>query len=91
MLATFEPGADGSGRLLPPSIRTVLSAMIKEGTPGGPIGPELDTLYRRCQETNELGRAIAEPPKQTDTYLLLWRKPEEWGTEIYDWVSPYYM
>ena len=33
------------------------------------------------------GRAVAEPPKQTDTFLIYWRKPEEWGSEIYDWVG----
>ncbi|EKD02948.1 hypothetical protein A1Q2_02779 [Trichosporon asahii var. asahii CBS 8904] len=33
------------------------------------------------------GNAAADPPKQTTTYLLYWRKPEEWGQLIYDWVS----
>lgn len=33
------------------------------------------------------GSAAADPPKQTTTYLLYWRKPEEWGQLIYDWVS----
>lgn len=32
------------------------------------------------------GSAAADPPKQTTTYLLYWRKPEEWGQLIYDWV-----
>lgn len=32
------------------------------------------------------GNAAADPPKQTTTYLLYWRKPEEWGQLIYDWV-----
>lgn len=30
---------------------------------------------------------MAEPPKQASTYLLYWRKPEEWGTIIYDWIT----
>lgn len=33
------------------------------------------------------GHAAADPPKSTSTYLLYWRKPEEWGQLIYDWVS----
>jgi hypothetical protein len=30
------------------------------------------------------GLASPEPPKQKTTYLLYWRKPEEWGQLIYD-------
>lgn len=33
------------------------------------------------------GHAAADPPKSTSTYLLYWRKPEDWGQLIYDWVS----
>jgi len=32
------------------------------------------------------GQAVAEPPKQNSTFLLYWRKPEDWGGLIYDWV-----
>lgn len=32
------------------------------------------------------GSAAPDPPKQATTYLLYWRKPEEWGQLIYDWV-----
>ncbi|KAL1413447.1 hypothetical protein Q8F55_001214 [Vanrija albida] len=35
-----------------------------------------------------IGRhASPEPPKQASSYLIFWRKPEEWGQIIYDWVS----
>jgi hypothetical protein len=37
-------------------------------------------------ELRETGQAIAEPPKQTSRYLIYWRKPEEWGTMIHNWV-----
>ncbi|TXT15685.1 hypothetical protein VHUM_00188 [Vanrija humicola] len=33
------------------------------------------------------GHAAPEPPKQAATYLIFWRKPEEWGQMMYDWVS----
>ncbi|WOO77150.1 Vacuolar protein-sorting-associated protein 25 [Vanrija pseudolonga] len=33
------------------------------------------------------GHAAPEPPRQAATYLIFWRKPEEWGQIIYDWVS----
>ncbi|ORY20836.1 ESCRT-II complex subunit-domain-containing protein [Naematelia encephala] len=33
------------------------------------------------------GQAVPEPAKQTSTYLLYWRRPEEWGNLIYDWIS----
>ena len=41
------------------------------------------------QELVKLGQAAPDPPKQsaTPTFLLYWRKPEEWGQIIYDWVS----
>ncbi|KAK1921761.1 ESCRT-II complex subunit-domain-containing protein [Papiliotrema laurentii] len=32
------------------------------------------------------GRAAPDPPKQADTYLIYWKKPDEWGNVIYDWV-----
>lgn len=33
------------------------------------------------------GHAAPEPPRQLATYLIFWRKPEEWGQIIYDWVG----
>jgi len=33
------------------------------------------------------GQAAPDPPKQTSSYLLYWRKPDEWGSLIYDWVA----
>lgn len=35
----------------------------------------------------EAGDAAVDPPKQSANYLIYWRKPEEWATIIYDWVS----
>lgn len=32
------------------------------------------------------GRAAPDPPKQSDSYFIYWKKPEEWGAEVYDWV-----
>jgi hypothetical protein len=36
--------------------------------------------------TQPAGHAAPDPPKQGTTFLLYWRKPEEWGTLIYNWV-----
>jgi len=33
------------------------------------------------------GSAFYEPLKQTRIITLCWKKPEEWATVIYDWVS----
>ncbi|ORX34044.1 ESCRT-II complex subunit-domain-containing protein [Kockovaella imperatae] len=51
-------------KLLPGSMRTLLSHMAQEG------------------------HAALDPPKQSPptTYLIYWRKPDEWGQMIYDWV-----
>ncbi|KAG7527693.1 hypothetical protein FFLO_06680 [Filobasidium floriforme] len=49
-------------RLLPTSIRQLVSSMEKEGL----LSPD--------------------PPRQPNTFLIYWRKPEEWGSMIYDWV-----
>ncbi|KAL7419202.1 hypothetical protein Q5752_006039 [Cryptotrichosporon argae] len=38
-------------------------------------------------EMTKSSQASPEPAKQTATYLLYWRKPDEWGQLIYDWVD----
>jgi ESCRT-II complex subunit VPS25 len=35
----------------------------------------------------EAGLLSPDPPRQPNTFLIYWRKPEEWGSMIYDWVS----
>lgn len=35
----------------------------------------------------EAGLLSPDPPRQPNTFLVYWRKPEEWGSMIYDWVS----
>ncbi|RSH82569.1 uncharacterized protein EHS24_007551 [Apiotrichum porosum] len=48
------------------------------------LAPALkEVLAHMVQE----GTASPEPPKQASSYLIFWRKPEEWGQIIYDWVS----
>jgi ESCRT-II complex subunit VPS25 len=59
-------------------MKQLLTHMVKEGTP---------SITHRRRSTKPAGQAIAEPPKQTSRYLLYWRKPEEWGTLIYDWIT----
>ncbi|RXK39211.1 hypothetical protein M231_03568 [Tremella mesenterica] len=44
----------------------------------------LKTLMLHMTERNQ---AAPDPPKQTSVYLLYWRKPDEWGGIIYDWIT----
>jgi hypothetical protein len=31
-------------------------------------------------------QAVYDPPKQTRSILLYWRRPEEWAEALYEWV-----
>jgi ESCRT-II complex subunit VPS25 len=31
--------------------------------------------------------AVYEPPRQTQTVMLYWRRPEDWGEVLFEWVS----
>jgi hypothetical protein len=60
--------------------------MEKEGMPDRLV---VSCCIRIDESASHLckGHLSPEPPKQTSTYLIYWKKPEEWGSIIYDWVS----
>jgi hypothetical protein len=86
------------GKLLPPAMKQLFQQMVKEGklrrvpakshsSPDVPASPQqAKASVDAIRAALTPGNAIAEPPKQTSSYLLYWRKPEEWGTLIHDWV-----
>lgn len=76
-----------TGRLLPTSIRQLVTSMEKEGESRRPFPyVSFTDLWNRWRPF-EVGLLSPDPPRQPNTFLIYWRKPEEWGSMIYDWVS----
>jgi ESCRT-II complex subunit VPS25 len=50
---------------------------------GNLTGQHLGALLEALVGAQE---AAYEPPKQTSTVLLYWRKPEEWAETLHKWV-----
>lgn len=85
---------------MPNGVRSVIGSLVKDGkllVRGRHWHIVIGSEKRRRggeggvqgQETKLIltGRAAPDPPKQADTYLIYWKKPDEWGNVIYDWVS----
>ena len=68
-----------AGRLQPPAIKQFVTHLLKEGeNPSYRLGLSLIVCT---------GLISADPPQQSSTYLIYWKKPEEWASVIYSWVS----
>lgn len=69
----------------PARIRPPFPSSLDKANKSGKLQPP--ALKQLLAHMAAEGSAAADPPKQGAMYLLYWRKPEEWGQLIYDWVS----
>ncbi|KAJ9094683.1 hypothetical protein QFC21_005840 [Naganishia friedmannii] len=51
--------------------------------------PPVDNIafWRLRSPPHTSGLVSPDPPQQNSTYLIYWKKPEEWASIIYSWIS----